>query len=73
MIKNPLSRETIRAIAIRKRIKAQQREAAARAAQGVLPGIVDDTPTEPRPMHPRLLKMCVDAAGIGQDSYADAA
>jgi len=75
MIKKPLSREAIRAIAIRSRIKRQEQEAQAKAAQGVLPGIVDETPTDPtpKPMHPRLLAMCVDAAGIGQDSYADAA
>jgi hypothetical protein len=73
MTKKPLSREAIRAIAIRNRIKRQEQETQAKAAQGVLPGIVDETPTDPKPMHPRLLAMCVDAAGIGQDSYADAA
>jgi len=73
MIKKPLSREAIRAIAIRNRIRRQEQDAAAQAAQGVLPGIVDQTPTEAKPMHPRLLAMCVDASGIGQDSYADAA
>lgn len=72
MTKKPLSREAIRAIAIRNRVRRQQQEAAA-AAQGMLPGIVDETQTAPKPMHPRLLAMCVDAAGFEQDRYAEAA
>ena len=69
MIKKQLSRAQIRAIGIRRRIEREK----AQAAQGMLPGIVTETPATEKPMHPRLLKMCVEAAGIGQDESADAA
>ncbi len=71
--KKPLSREAIRAIAIRNSVARRAREAEAKAAQGVLPGIVDETPVE-KPMHPRLLAMCVGSAGFDQnDRFAEAA
>jgi hypothetical protein len=70
MSKKPLSREAIRAIAIRNKIA---RKAELEAAQGVLPGIVAETPAAEKPMHPRLLAMCVEAAGFENDRYADAA
>jgi hypothetical protein len=58
----PLSREAIRAIAIRRNV---ERKAAAAAAQPTLPGIVAE---EPKTMHPRLLAMCVDAGGFDQNA-----
>ncbi len=69
MKKKQLSRAQIRAIGIRRRIERRE----AMAAQGVLPGILAETPVAAKPMHPRLLAMCVEASGIGQDEYADAA
>ena len=77
--KKPLSREAIRAIAIRNGVQRRQREADAKAAQGVLPGIVDETLAAPKrrvakPMNPRLLAACVASAGFERnDQYADAA
>lgn len=70
MIKKPLSRAAIRAIAIRNKEKRREQEAQAKAAQGVLPGISDRVQTDPakaKPMPPRLLAMCVEAAGFEQN------
>ncbi|MFZ3482000.1 hypothetical protein [Sphingomonas sp. 3-13AW] len=64
MTKKPLSRQAIRAIAIRACIK---RAAADKAAQGALPGIVSDAPAAKNAMHPRLLAMCVGAGGYEQN------
>ena len=68
-MKKPLSREAIRAIAIRRKIAKQK----AQSDQGTLPGIVAETPVQPKGMHPRLLAMCLEAGGFEQDRYNDAA